>query len=107
MTSVLLEITGRHLGFEIGRRLGLHRPRSRRKSGSHRTPRWREMHSKPSVPAMEARDIFVLAAKFTILLRSAPGRSASLSSLDTGHEPGEFSIQAPLLILDTFALSFR
>jgi hypothetical protein len=56
---------------------------------------------------MEARDILVLAAKFTILLRSARGRSASLSNLEIGHEPGEFSIQAPLRILRTVALSFR
>src|SRR5262249_11036326 len=50
MTSVLLEITGRHFGLEIGRRPGLHRPRSRRKSGSHRTPRWRaQSRANPSL----------------------------------------------------------
>jgi len=48
---------------------------------------------------MEARDILVLAAKFTILSRSTRWRSASLSRVETAHEPGEFFMEAPPRLL--------
>src|SRR5215813_13473440 len=41
-----------------------------------------------------------------ILSRLVRGRSTSLASLDTSPEPGEFSIEVPLRILDSLALSF-
>jgi hypothetical protein len=52
-----------------------------------------------SIPPWKQGTFFVLAAKFTILSRSARGRSTSLASLEASPEPGEFSIQAPLRIL--------
>ena len=58
------------------------------------------------VVAWLQRTFFVLAAEFMILSRSARGRSTSLDSLETLLEPGEFSIQVPLRILDSVALSF-
>ena len=51
------------------------------------------------VPLTEARDILVLVAKFKILSRSTRCSSASLSRLETSHEPGDFFIEALLRIL--------
>jgi len=50
---------------------GLHRPRSRRKSGPHRTHRWREMDSNSRSRSRKRETFLVLVAQFKILSRSA------------------------------------